>query len=124
MTWRKVEAPPAQARRGAPSPRPEPAAPAPAPPAAPKRWEREQIRQARKTPLAPLLRRRGYPLRARPGDNFLIEDHQDLTVKDSYWVWPSRQMKGNAIDFFMLVECRTFHEAMQILAGEDRETEA
>ena len=83
------------------------------------RWDREQIQRARKTPLAPLLRRRGYPLRTRPGENFLVEDHQDLVVKDCYWVWPSHQMKGNAIDFFMLVECRSFNEAMEILIDEN-----
>ena len=115
MTWRKAEGAPARRRRAAPSLPPQP------PPAAmgQKRWDREQIQRARKTPLAPLLHRRGYPLRARPGENFLVEDHQDLVVKDSYWVWPSRQMKGNAIDFLMLIECRSFSEAMDILAAED-----
>jgi len=54
-----------------------------------------------------------------PGDNFLVQDHHDLVIKDSYWVWPSQTMKGNAIDFFMLVECRSFNEAMQILAPPD-----
>lgn len=83
------------------------------------RWDREQIQRARKTPLPPLLRRRGYPLRTRPGENFLVEDHQDLVVKDCYWVWPSHQMKGNAIDFFMLVECRSFNETMEILAADN-----
>ena len=100
-------------------------APSSSSPAAPRqrpatvRWDRDQIQRARKTPLAPLLRRRGYPLRARPGENFLVEDHQDLVVKDCYWVWPSHQMKGNAIDFFMLVECRSFNETMEILAVEN-----
>ena len=79
-------------------------------------WNRGQIQRARKIPLEPLLRRRGYPMRERPGENFLVQDHQDLVVKDSYWVWPSRQLQGNAIDFFMMVECRSFHEAMEILA--------
>ena len=112
MTWRKAEPTPAPRRaRRPPAPKPQPAA-------LPKRWDREQIQRARKTPLAPLLRRRGYPLRARPGENFLVEDHQDLVIKDSYWVWPSRQMKGNAIDFLMLIECRSFNEAMDILVAE------
>ena len=105
----------------------QPASPASSSPAAPRqrpatvRWDREQIQRARKTPLPPLLRRRGYPLRARPGENFLVEDHQDLVVKDCYWVWPSHQMKGNAIDFFMLVECRSFNEAMEILVDENEQ---
>ena len=85
------------------------------------RWDREQIQRARKTQLPPLLRRRGYPLRTRPGENFLVEDHQDLVVKDCYWVWPSHQMKGNAIDFFMLVECRSFNETMEILAAQNEQ---
>jgi hypothetical protein len=102
MTWRKPE-PPRPAER--------------------RPWTPEQIRRARKVPLAPLLRRRGYPLRQRPGENFQVQDHQDLVIKDSYWVWPSRQLKGNAIDFFMLVECRSFHEAMEILAADDLEIE-
>jgi hypothetical protein len=120
MTWRKAEARPARDRRVTPALSPSPQQP-PALPAS-KRWEREQIQRARKTPLAPLLRRRGYPLRARPGENFLVEDHQDLVVKDSYWVWPSRQMKGNAIDFLMLIECRSFNEAMDILVAEQPQT--
>jgi hypothetical protein len=110
MTWRKPETHLRPAR--------------PAASVTNRPWNREQIQRARKIPLSPLLRRRGYPLRERPGENFLIEDHQDLVVKDSYWVWPSRQMKGNAIDFFMMVECCSFHEAMEILSpavpdGED-----
>jgi len=79
-------------------------------------WTREQIQTARRTLLEPILRRRGYGLRAMPNDNFLVEDEGDLLVKESYWVWNSKSMQGNAIDFFMLVECRSFHEAMQILA--------
>jgi len=97
--------------------------PRPTAPTAKRPWTGEQIRRARKIPLAPLLRQRGYPLRLMPGDNFLIEDHQDLVVKDSYWVWPSRSMKGNAIDFFMLVECRSFHETMEILTLANLETD-
>ena len=116
---RRNKRPSAAAASSSPAaPRPRPASSA-TPTAGAVRWDREQIQRARKTPLAPLLRRRGYPLRARPGENFLVEDHQDLVVKDCYWVWPSHQMKGNAIDFFMLVECRSFNEAMEILADEN-----
>ena len=110
MTWRKAELTSSRRARRTSSPMSA---------ALTKRWDREQIQRARKTALAPLLRRRGYPLRARPGENFQVEDHQDLVVKDCYWVWPSHQMKGNAIDFFMLVECRSFNEAMEILADEN-----
>ena len=83
------------------------------------KWTREQIRQARRTPLAPLLKKRGYHLRKKPHGNCLVEDEGDLVVKESYWIWESREMKGNAIDFFMLVECRSFNEAMEILTKKD-----
>jgi hypothetical protein len=126
MTCHKAENPgPRQRKKG--TARSVPSA-TPAPPGRPAmagasssavRWNRDQIQRARKTPLAQLLRRRGYPLRERPGENFLVEDHQDLVVKECYWVWPSHQMKGNAIDFFMLVECRSFNETMEILAVEN-----
>ena len=119
MTWRKLDPASLRPRRRAgPSIPPDPPTAA-----VKKRWDHEQIRRARKIPLAPLLRQRGYPLRQRPGDNFLVQDHQDLVVKDSYWVWPSRRLQGNAIDFLMLVECRSFHEAMEILAPSDPEAE-
>lgn len=123
MTFHKAENPgPRQRKNRTPRsvPPPPPVRPAMATASlSPVRWDRDQIQCARKTPLAPLLRRRGYPLRARPGENFLVEDHQDLVVKECYWVWPSHEMKGNAIDFFMLVECRSFNEAMEILASEN-----
>jgi hypothetical protein len=109
MTWRKPET---HLRPGRP-----------AAPVTNRPWTREQIQRARKIPLAPLLRERGYPLRVMPAGNFLIEDHQDLVVKDSYWVWPARTMKGNGIGCFMLVECRSFHEAMEILAPSDPNAE-
>lgn len=125
MTCPKPEASESRRRKKAMSRSARPTTPALGRPAttttssAAARWDREQIQRARKTPLPPLLRRRGYPLRTRPGENFLVEDHQDLVVKDCYWVWPSHQMKGNAIDFFMLVECQSFNETMEILAAEN-----
>jgi hypothetical protein len=89
----------------------------PAKPEQKSAWTKEQIRLARRTPLAPILKDRGYPLRILPNDNLLVEDEKDLVVKDSYWIWQSHNMKGNAIDFFMLVECRSFDEAMKILTA-------
>jgi hypothetical protein len=79
-------------------------------------WSKQRIRAARRVVLAPLLRRRGYPLRELPDRNYLVEDHPGLVVKDHYWIWTSRSLKGNAIDFLMLVECRSFQQAMEILA--------
>jgi hypothetical protein len=60
MTCHKTEKNgPRRCKRGASRPAP----PSPAA-AATGRWDREQIQHARKTSLAPLLRRRGYLCRA------------------------------------------------------------
>lgn len=85
-------------------------------------WSREQIQRARRTSLAPILKKRGYPLREKTDDNFLVTDHADLVVKDFYWIWNSRELKGNAIDFFMFIEGLSFDQTMEILCeacGED-----
>ncbi len=85
-------------------------APGPAP-----RWTRDQIRAARVTPLVPLLRQRGLPLRERDTDNFELTSHPGLVLKDSYWRWPERNQAGNAIDFCVQVLGLSFHDAMRAL---------
>ena len=83
------------------------------------KWDKADIRRARKKKLPPILKDRGYPLRPMPNGNFLVEELRDLVVKEHYWIWNSRDMKGNAIDFLMMIECRSFSEAMEILEGYD-----
>ena len=83
-------------------------------------WNAEQIRRARRVKLPPILEERGYPLRPMTNGNFLVEDTPGLVVKEHYWVWNDRGMQGNAIDFFMIVECRSFNETMLILSDHDR----
>ncbi len=80
-------------------------------------WSKAEIRKARREPLLPLLQTRGHRIRPLHDDNWRVEDFGDLTVKDGYWVWPSHNRAGNAIDFFTAVEGRTFAQATQILAG-------
>ena len=83
-------------------------------------WTRSEIRQARQKPLAPLLVHRGLQLTALPEENFRVAHYDDLVVKRSYWRWPSKGIEGNAIDFFMLVEGKSFSQAMHILAPIDK----
>lgn len=78
-------------------------------------WSKTEIRLARKLPLAPLLQHRGFTLRELPGDNFQVQEYPALIVRDSYWIWKSRNLQGNAIDFLILVENLSFAEAMQVL---------
>ena len=80
-------------------------------------WSKLQIRQARKIELAPLLNRLGFRLRPLQNGNTLVEDYPDLVVKQHYWTWPTKEIHGNAIDFLVLVEGKSFHQAMQILAA-------
>lgn len=87
-------------------------------------WSKNQIRAARKIPLAPLLRQKGVPLRELPGENYLVQADAkggqafgDLIVRDCYWIWKSRQLQGNTIDFFVMVENRSFAEAMNAIFG-------
>jgi hypothetical protein len=81
------------------------------------RWTREQIRAARLVPLRPLLRRRRLELVEREAGNFELPTYPGLILKDSYWRWPERNLAGNAIDFFVQVLGRSFHQAMREITG-------
>ena len=83
-------------------------------------WQKHEIIQARATPLVPVLQKCGYKLKKLRANNFRVIKHGDLIVKEHYWLWPSKNMKGSAIDYFIFVEQKTFQEAMRILS--DRET--
>jgi len=89
----------------------------PEPKACARPWTKSEIRAARKTALAPLLQTQGMSLQPLPGGNFRVVAHEDLLVKDWYWRWPSRAIDGNAIDYFMRVEGKTFNQAMRILSA-------
>jgi len=39
-----------------------------------------------------------------------------IAVKQNYWVWPESDMSGNTIEFFLLVERKTFQDAMSIIS--------
>jgi len=79
-------------------------------------WSKQQIRQARKIELEPLLLSMGFRLRPLNNGNTLVNDYPGLVVKQHFWTWPDRNIHGNAIDFLVLVCEKSFHQAMQILA--------
>jgi hypothetical protein len=81
-------------------------------------WSRNDIRLARRAQLPPLLVREGFRLRETGAGNFELLDHPGLIVKEAYWRWPDQNKQGNAIDLFVQVLGRSFHEAMTtILKG-------
>lgn len=82
-----------------------------------KRWTREQIRAARCARLAPLIESEGMALIEKGGGNYQLPDRPGLIVKDSYWRWPTYDMQGNTIDFFVKVLGRSFSETMQIISS-------
>jgi hypothetical protein len=74
-------------------------------------WSRDDIRKARGAHLAPLLIAQGYRLRPLMKDNYAIvpldnttDAFAGLIVKKNFWVWPDRNIAGNAIDFLRLGE--------------------
>ena len=76
------------------------------------RWSKDQIRQARQVPLAPLLRARGLSLIEHEAENFEPAAYRGLLLKDNYWRWPERVASGNTIDFLTQVLKLSFHQAM------------
>ncbi|MDD3953649.1 MAG: hypothetical protein PHY82_07030 [Lentisphaeria bacterium] len=84
-------------------------------------WSKTEIRQARKLPLAPLLLQRGLTLRELSGENFLVLNYGDLTIRQSFWIWKSRQLQGNTIDFFIQVENLSFAQTMTELLGQKKQ---
>jgi hypothetical protein len=80
-------------------------------------WSREQIRDARKAPLAPLITKRGLVLVELPADNFGLSAFPGLIVKDCYWRWPQRDLAGNSIDFLVKILGLSFHDAMKAITA-------
>ena len=84
-------------------------------------WTKSAIRAARKAELPPLLIERGYCLLPAQNGNLKIlpdpagRHPAGLVVKQSFWIWPERELSGNTIDFFMKIEGKSFQDAMQII---------
>ena len=76
------------------------------------RWSKEQIRDARITPIAPLLEKRRLHLIETGGGNHTVREYPGLIIKDGYWRWPERDLGGNAIDLCLQVLRLGFNDAM------------
>ncbi len=78
-------------------------------------WTKDEVERARTRQIAPLLRDKGYRLVELPTGAVLLDGVKGLVIRGNAWVWPAQNLRGNAIDFFMSVEAKTFAEAMQLL---------
>jgi len=76
------------------------------------RWSKEQIRDARMAPIAPLLEKRRLHLIETGGGNYSVREYPGLIIKDGYWRWPERELGGNAIDLCLQVLRLNFNDAM------------
>ncbi len=81
-------------------------------------WKREQIRDARRRALKPLVEALGYRLQPRPNLNHeIVGLAGDVVIKDHYWVRLQDGAAGNAIDFLVHVEGMSFNKAMELLTS-------
>ena len=85
-------------------------------------WTKQQIRDARKTELVPILLERSYRLYPLKNDNYRILPDPDapdapagVIVKEGFWIWHEKNIYGNTIDFFVKIEGLSFNQAMQIV---------
>ncbi|NQU40450.1 MAG: hypothetical protein HQ523_10895 [Lentisphaerae bacterium] len=81
-------------------------------------WTKAEIRAARQAPLKPLLERLGYRLSPADRDNYLVLGlASEVVIKEHYWVCLEDGSAGNAIDFLVKVQGKSFNEAMALLAS-------
>ncbi len=78
-----------------------------------RKWTREQIRAARKTPLTEVLQCQGCLLRHTGAGNFVANEYPGVIVKDCYWREPEQERSGNTIDFLVKVLGLSFAQAME-----------
>jgi hypothetical protein len=71
--------------------------------------------------LATVLVKRGYSLRKLEHGNVLVDDLGSVVVKECFWYDKIEKIGGNAIDFFMRFEKKSFTEAMEILLPKNKE---
>ena len=79
-------------------------------------WTQSDIREARKLPLRPVLKKLGYLLERREDGNSLVLNMPGkVIIKANYWVNHEDNTAGNAIDFFVKLCGKSFSETMAIL---------
>lgn len=82
------------------------------------KYTKEQIEKAKNANLLDLLLKLNYPLKRVTAREYTLLEHDSLKISpDRGWYWHSRQTGGNAIDFFMQVEGKTFLQAMEMIIG-------
>jgi hypothetical protein len=78
-------------------------------------WSKTDIEEARSRALAPILKDAGYKLDSLANGAVLVRNFRGLVVRGNTWFWKEQNLRGNTIDFFMVVEAKTFAQTMAIL---------
>ncbi len=78
--------------------------------------DRTLIHKARRASLENYLKNKGLSLK-KEGRQYRVENGFGLMVSGSMWYSHTLQKGGNPLDYLMVMEGRTFKEAVQILAG-------
>ncbi len=81
-------------------------------------YTKEQYDAAKRNSSAlEYVRSQGYTLE-RCGSYYRLKDHDSMVfTPEGKWFWNSRRLHGTALEFIVHYECRSFPEAVLILAG-------
>ena len=47
-----------------------------------------------------------------------LSQYPELVIKNSYWIWPEKELSGNTIDFFVKVPGMSFNDTMKHISAE------
>lgn len=89
------------------------ARPAPSEPRA--QWTREMIEEARQASLPLILAEKGYTVRRLPNGAVQLPGFVGLLIHSNRWIWKNQHLHGNTIDFFVVIEGKSFDEAMRLV---------
>lgn len=78
----------------------------------------ELIKQARESNLVAYLQAHGTALAKKGVNRWQGVEHDSLVVSGNMFVWNSRNIKGNALDYLVQVENIPFREAVERLTGQ------
>ncbi len=78
---------------------------------------KSQIAAARKTDLVHYLSSRGETL-IKEGSQYRLKGHSGLMIKKNYWYNHSLNIGGNAIDYLIKIENKSFIEAVSLLLND------
>lgn len=85
----------------------------------PQNWTKSEIRQARCTPLKPVLDKLGYRLLPRQNGNYIVTGlSPEIVIKDHFWVCTDDGSSGNSIDFLVKLRGMPFTKAVRLLLSD------